>query len=222
MKKEFIAKDGLFVPDYLSHGLHGGVWAKFELDVLGPDGKLLSHQEGPCRSFLRNFGRFWRQMLYVPDLTPEEFDDDTGVGRQFAIFDNDFAVGGNGEGPISEVAEFKVGDQSTAVSSTQDNVGLVGSESTTIMNFGTNGGGVDVLTTVIVENGTQAQWSHEATITNTGASFTVREIGLFARLNRGNALGQNDRCMMLRDVVADTVIPNGSSAVPKYTFTVAI
>jgi len=216
MKQTFILKDGILVPNNIGKILHGGVWAQMSLSVIDKNGKLTDYVEAPCRSFTRNFGRFWRQVLYVPDTSPEQFDDDTGVGRQFAIFDNDFAVGGNSEGPISEVAEFKVGDSNTPVLSTQDN--LLG----TIMEFATNGGGVDVTTTTITEDGTQAQWSHEATITNTGSSFTVREIGLFARLNRGDALSQNDRCMMLRDTVIDTVIANGSSAVPKYTITVAI
>lgn len=209
MNKKFVTKDGILVPSYVEHNLHGGVWAKYTLDVVSPDGELIDHKEGPCRSFLRNFGRFWRQMLSVPDTSPEQFDDDTGVGRLFGIFDTD-TLGGN-EGPIAAVAQFKVGNSATAVDSTQDNIVGTMLESPT-----------DVVTVTVLEDGTQAQWTHTATITNTGASFTVREIGLFARLTRGDVLGENDRCMMLRDVVPDTVIPNGSSAVPRYTFTVAI
>lgn len=214
MKTEFIIKDGILVPNYAEKNLHGGVWAQFSLSVVDANGKVTDYREAPCRSFVRNFGRFWRQVLYVPDTTPEQYDDDTSTGRSFAIFDEN---AGNNEGPVAAVGMLKVGDSNTAVLSTQDN--LQG----TIMESG-NGfnGGVAVSTVTVTEDGTQAQWYHTATITNTGASFTVREIGLFARLSNYSVAAQSHRTMMIRDIVSDTVIPNGSSAVPKYTITVAI
>lgn len=214
MNTDFIIKDGILVPNYVEKNLHGGVWAQFSLTVVDANGKITDYKEAPCRSFVRNFGRFWRQVLYVPDITPEQYDDDGGVGRNYNLFDEN---AGNNEGPIANVGMLKVGDSNTAVLSTQDN--LQG----TIMEVGNgDNGGVAVSTTTVTEDGSQSQWYYTATITNTGSSFTVREIGLFARLADYSVAAQSRRTMMIRDTVSDTIIPNGSSAIPKYTITVAI
>lgn len=211
---EFIAKGDILVPkDVAIQDLSGGVWSKYTLDVIDHNGKLIDRKEGPSRSFMRNFGRFFYQIFNVNSDINIQFDDDGGVGRYFAIIDAAGGVNAN-EGPIAAAAVMKVGTSSAAVNSSHDDI------QGPIVGMGVSGAVSDV---TVVEDGTSSSWYHEVTITNTtGISQTIREMALYARLRRGDLIGQTDRCMMLRDVVADTVVPNGSSVIPRYTFTVAV
>jgi len=187
--------------------LFGGIWAKCGYDLLDKDGNPIRSWEGPSRSFMRNFGKFVRQLLYVPDDTNEEYVNDAGVAKAFNIIDSSISSTG---GVVVGTAEIAMGSSDTAVASDQYNL-----QGSTFISPA-------VTTSLLVENDAEIRWKHESLWLNTGGSVTIKEIGLFAHLRQGNVASQNYRTMMMRDVVSDVVVANGETVVGRYTFTAAV
>ena len=195
------------------HGrLEGHFWGRFELDVKDEKGRIVDHREGPSRSFLRNFGKMFLQMIYLPNDNNATYTDDGGTARKFSVMDTGVDGATDTGGPVAAVADIACGDSNAAVASDQFNI------QGTVMNAP-----VAVSTTVNAENSSHRNWQHAATILNTGVgTVNVVEAALFAHLKQGDANGQNHRCMMMRDVFTAVPINSGSSAVVTYIFDVAV
>jgi hypothetical protein len=195
------------------HGrLEGHFWGRFEIDVKDEKGRIIDHREGPSRSFLRNFGVMFLQMIYLPNDNNATYTDDAGVARKFSVIDTGVDGATDTGGPVAAVADIACADNNGAVLSNQFN--LLG----TVMNAP-----FVVATTLNAENASHRNWQHQATILNTGVgTVNVVEAALFAHLKQGDLNGQNRRCMMMRDVFVAVPINPGSSAVITYIFDVAV
>lgn len=225
MKKEFVIKGGLLLPGDLD--LSGSMWVQCGIDIyeggrfeqdprlglINVGGKHVGGHIGPAKSFMRSWAiGFIRSLFYVPSDTPQQYTDDAGVARAHAMFEG---LAGSGQGVTAAPADFAFGDSNAAVSATHFN--LQGS----ILGPATPSG--PVTTTVIQEDAVARIFKVEGTVLNTGGSFNVQEVGLFAHLHQGDLASQNRRSMFMRDVVSPLVtVGNGQTALGRYTFTAAI
>lgn len=225
MNSEFAVKSGLFLPGGLD--LSGSMWVqcgvdiyeggKFEhnpkLGLINVGGKCVGSHVGPAKSFMRSWAiGFIRSIFYAPSNTPEQYTDDSGVARFHALFEG---LAGSNQGVTASAADFAFGDSNAAVNATHFN--LQGA----ILGPATPSG--PVVTTVIQDNAVAHIFKVEGTVLNTGASFDVKEVGLFSHLRQGDLGGQNRRSMFMRDIVSPLVtVANGQTALGRYTFTAAI
>ena len=219
-----LSKDGgIFVPSdrvALPKALAGrkpkgwGIWANWGVDVLDSRGVLQDRKVGPCRSFLRNWGRLVRNHLLVDDTTNEDITDDTGVARQPRIIQGALASVGSGFRKVVRAAGIiKFGSGTTAVTSTDFNV------ETQIATFGD----MTVTTTVITEDAVESEWKHEGSAANTsGGPVTINNMGLFAKLSRATTTGEFN-AMGIYDIVSPgVVVADTLTALGRYTITVAV
>jgi hypothetical protein len=222
MNKGFNAVGGLALPKGLD--LSGSMWvqcavAVFEggrmehdekLGLINVGGKQVAEHVGPAKSFMRNWARAIRQLFYVPSNQGDEFTDDAAVARKLPL-QSDFPNGG-GDGVVFAAADFAFGDSNAAVSSAQSNLqGLI------------LGPTPAIAATVLQEDTVGRIFKVESSVLNSGATFTVREVGLFAHLREQNQSPVNRRTMFMRDVVGSPVtVLNGQTALGRYTFTALI
>jgi hypothetical protein len=225
MNNEFSVKSNLLLPGGLD--LSGSMWVqcgvdifeggKFEQDpklgLINVGGKCVGTHTGPAKSFMRSWAiGLIRSLFYAPSNTPEQYTDDGGVARFHAYFEG---LSGSNQGVTAAPSDFAFGDSNTAINATHFN--LQGA----ILGPATPSG--PVVTTVTQENSVARIFKVEGTVLNTGASFDVKEVGLFAHLRQGDLGGQNRRSMLMRDIVSPMVtVANGQTALGRYTFTAAI
>lgn len=186
-----------------------GVLARFEFDVTAPDGEVLSHIKGPSFSFLRNFGRFMRQIFIVTSNTNDQVTDTGGVARTISVMD----TGSGNFSPIvpGATAQFRFGSSSTAVASDQYDV----------QTFITNAETPNTTTTVLIEDGTQLQFQVDGAIQNTsGGAWSVAEMVLCAHIYDASNIDR--QVAMLRDVFAPTNVPDLSTANGHYVISIPV
>lgn len=190
-----------------------GVLAKFEFDVVDQNGNVLMRAEGPSHSFLRNFGRMFRQIFLATDSTNEQVTDTGGIARTMAVLDLN-GVGGN-ESPIvpGSAGVFRFGSSSAAVLSDQFDV----------QTFITDAETTPVVTTRLIENTSQIQFKFDGAIQNTsGGTWNVTEMVLCSHLRDGVTTGQSRKVAMLRDIFSVVNVPNLSTANGHYTISVPV
>jgi len=187
-----------------------GIWAKTTIRVKDGDRVLVEHSH-KCRSFLRNFGRFVRNLFDMPDNTLASIQDQTdvlGATRKLRLFSG-YITGGN-EAVVAAAGKIGFGDSLTAVDSGQTE--LQG----TILGKGV------VTYANITESSSSSQWSLTGSVVNSGAPFTVREIALYGEMRDALVAGQIREIMYLRDLTTVTVVGTGLTIEGEYDFTVNI
>lgn len=188
--------------------LHGGIWSQVGYDILDRQGRIIRSWAGPSRSFMRNFGKFVRGMLLVPNDGNELYQDDGGANKAYHIVDGGGTITA---GVVAAVGEIALGSSDAAVASDQYNLS------------GTTHVSQAVVTTNLITSDAMFKWKHEIAFLSGAPTIDVKEIGLFARLRQGDLSAQNNRVMMMRDVIAPTVtVLSGETVVGRYTFTAAI
>jgi hypothetical protein len=200
-----------------------GVFAKFVVQVLNEKGnpvlfrspvtgRMVKKLEGPCHSFVRNFGLFQRGYMQNLDsaLNVNETVTDS-AGSPFVL-----RLKGGTSGSIAQIsalAHIKFGNSSAALDSTQTN--LQG----TLLGPTTFG---SVTVTLVQENTVSTIFTVAGQVTNgTGGSFTVQEMGLFGQFGASDGTANHD-CMILRDLTGAVVVANGQTIIGTYTFTIAV
>lgn len=190
-----------------------GVLAKFDFDVTDPDGNVIARIEGPSHSFLRNFGRMFRQIFLATSTVNEQITDVGGIARTIAVMDLN-GVGGN-ESPIvpGTAGVFRFGSSSAAVVSTQFDV----------QTFITAAETTPVIFTELSRTGSQLQFKYDGSIqNNSGGTWNVTEMVLCSFLRDGVTTGQSRKVAMLRDIFSVQNVPNLSTANGHYTITVPV
>lgn len=186
-----------------------GVLARFEFDVTDPDGNIIAKQSGPSYSFLRNFGRFMRQVFLCVSNTNDQVVDTSGVARFMSVMDN---TTGN-EAPISTTGQFRFGSSSAAVASDQFDVQtfLSGAQTTTVS------------ASNITETGSVMSFQIDGSIQNTsGGNWAVTEMVLCANIKDGGTFGVTRQVAMLRDTFTLVNVPDLSTANGHYIISVPI
>lgn len=186
-----------------------GVLARFEFDVTAPDGEVLTHIQGPSFSFLRNFGRFMRQIFLVVSNTNDQVSDTGGVARTISVMD----TGSGNFSPIvpGATGQFRFGSSGAAVASNQNDVQA----------FITNAETPSTITTVLIEDGSQLQFKVDGAIQNvSGGAWSVAEMVLCANIyDAGNTQRQ---VAMLRDIFGATSVPDLSTANGHYVISIPV
>jgi hypothetical protein len=208
LPKDQLGADRILLPKK-SKGL--GVWCKFGISTLDEKGRILSHREGPSRSFVRNAGLIIRNILLVVSPVNEDLVDDTGVARKGRFISGLITSGA--EPTVGAAGIMKFGSGVTPVASTDFNI-------TTPIPALAN---ATVTTAIITESASQDQWTHTGQSTNSsGITVTVQEVGLFAQLNDAFAAATLRTIMMLHDLSGAVPVANGITVQGVYTITVAV
>jgi hypothetical protein len=187
----------------------GGVLARFEFDVTDPDGNIIAKQSGPSYSFLRNFGRFMRQIFLCVSNTNDQVTDTSGIARFMSVMD----AGTGNEATISAPGQFRFGSSSAAVASDQFDVQtfLSGAQTTTVS------------VSNITETGSVISFQINGSIQNTsGGNWAVTEMVLCANIHDGSTVGVTRQVAMLRDIFTLVNVPNLSTANGHYIISVPI
>lgn len=186
-----------------------GVLAKYEIEARDESGIVVAKQGGPSRSFLRNFGRVFRQMFLVLSGTNDQITDVTGVQHQMALLSG---IAFEGAIVPGSAATFRLGDSNAAVDSSQNDV-----QGTFL------GETIPAVVTVLAEDSAHLQFKVEATaLNNSGGAWVIPEFVLCAFMRQGDVGGQSRKVAMLRDIFAPITVNNGSTAVARYTFDIPI
>jgi hypothetical protein len=186
-----------------------GVLARFEFDVTDEHGNVISKQAGPSYSFLRNFGRFMRQIFLCVSNTNDQVTDTTGQARFISVMDS----GTGNEAPIAAPGQFRFGSSSAAVASDQFDVQtfLAGAQTTTVS------------ISNVIETGSQLQFQVDGSIQNTsGGNWAVTEMVLCANVHDGSTIGVSRQVAMLRDIFSVVNVPNLSTANGHYIINIPV
>lgn len=186
-----------------------GVLARYEFDVTDENGNVISKQAGPSYSFLRNFGRFMRQIFLCITNTNDQVTDTSGVARFISVMD----AGTGNEAPIAAVGQFRFGSSSAAVLSDQFDVQtfLSGAQTPTVS------------ISNIIETGSQLQFQVDGSIQNTsGGNWAITEMVLCANVHDGSTIGVTRQVAMLRDIFSVVNVPNLSTANGHYIINIPI
>lgn len=230
-EKEAIRR-GLLLPSRTVNGIHipavpagMGIFAKWGIRMVDADGrpqafkspktgKLVEEVEAPVHSFTRNFGQWQRGYMQNTDASVninETLTDDTGATYLVRLKSNGSMTGV--VSIITGLSKIKFGNSSTALSTTQTN--LIG----TLLGPTTEG---TVTVTLVVEDSTNTIFTVVGQVTNgSGGSFSVEEMGVFGEFNSSTAT-TNNTTMVLRDLTGTVAVPNGSTIIGTYTFTIAV
>ena len=200
-----------------------GVFAKFVVQVLNEKGnpvlfrnpatgKMVKKIEGPCHSFVRNFGIFQRG--YMQNLDSALNVNETLTDSSGSPFLIKLKGGGvSNAATISALAHIKFGNSNAALDSSQIN--LQG----TLLGPTTFG---SVTVTLVQENTVSTIFTVSGQVTNgTGGTFTVQEMGLFGQFTATDGSGGHDT-MILRDLTGAVIVNNGQTIIGTYTFTIAV
>lgn len=210
------ANAGILIPEHVRltgspAGL--GIWARYEVELYGADGRLRDRRAGPSRSFLRNFGRFVRNFLLVAGTSNEELSNTSGQVVRLRIITGALAVETSGRRRVVVgTGKMRFGNGTAAIQSTDVNI------SGSLLGDGA------VTATVLQEDSVKSEWKLEGQVTNnTGTSFNVNEVALLAILSEALTAGQSHDVAMLRDLVSPAVpVANGLTVLGRYTFTIAV
>lgn len=184
-----------------------GVLAKYEFDVTDENGNIISKQAGPSHSFLRNFGRFMRQIFLCVSNTNDQVTDTSGIARFIAVMDN-----GNTESVISSAGQFRFGSSSAAVASDQFDCQafLAGAQT------------ASVAISNVIETGSQLQFQVDGSIQNTsGGNWAVTEMVLCANIHT-DVISTPRQVAMLRDIFSVVNVPNLSTANGHYIINIPV
>jgi hypothetical protein len=190
--------------------------AVVEFEVRDKDGKLIQKGKFPAKSWVGNIIRLlnalWKTWMvgstnnrYVYS-TPSVLLDTTNTARGLKLY-TDSAIYTGGVAPAGDTsAGILVGTSDTPVSLAQTNLlGLIA--------HGTGAGQLSYGATVVEDLTIDTTYFFRIVRTftnNSGASITVREIGLFIKLNEYSF-------MFARDVPASPItVPNGSTLTLRY------
>lgn len=185
-----------------------GVLARFEFDVTDQNGNIIAKQAGPSYSFLRNFGRFMRQIFLCTSNTNDQVTDTGGVARTIAVMDINI---GN-EPPIASAGQFRFGSSSAAVASDQHDVQtfLTGAQTPTVSISG------------VSEDGSHLQFQVDGSVQNTsGSNWAVTEMVLCANIHT-DTFNTPRQVAMLRDIFTLTNVPNLSTANGHYIINIPV
>lgn len=186
-----------------------GVLARFEFDVTDENGNIISKQAGPSYSFLRNFGRFMRQIFLCVSNTNDQVTDTGGIARFMSVMDS----GTGNEAPIAAAGQFRFGSSSAAVASDQFDVQtfLAGAQTSTVS------------ISNVIETGSQLQFQVDGSIQNTsGGNWAITEMVLCANIHDGSTIGVTRQVAMLRDIFSVVNVPNLSTANGHYIINIPI
>lgn len=185
-----------------------GAWAKWELEIL--DGsKIVDKREGAAHSFVKNFGKLIRGMFDVRDTVNETLTDSSGVTFQPRIKSGP-GITGDAQPVMAGSPGMKFGASAAALNANQINIQgaiLVASAST--------------IFTAIAETAVGTTFKCEASVLNTGGSFTVEEIAIFINLRKA-AVNVGTEVMMLRDLTGSVIVGAGLTILGRYTFTLNV
>jgi hypothetical protein len=196
---------------------HACLKVKYEVEVRDKDGKLISKTQGISRSFLRNWIRILRTMMYPPNGSgsAQTLLDTSGVSNSFDGSDTVSTlkpVIGAGALATEDTYGIQVGTSDLAFAKDQFSL------QAKISHGGTSGKLLYGATTVedYYEYDSYARFRIVRAFSNsTGASITVKEIGI-AIVNQKS--GTTYYFMISRDVLASPqTIPDGAALTVRYS-----
>jgi hypothetical protein len=214
MKNRIIAPEsGLLLPKNfakLSDPKGLGMWAKWELEIRRGS-EILEKKEGPSHSFVRNFGKIVFGMFDHQDDTHEVLTE-IGGGSFSPRIKSAADVTGNDQPVAAAVSRIRFGNSSAALDSTQTHLqGTILASTFGTMTF-----------TQIAETSVHTQFRLDGQVTNnTGSSFTVEEMGMYARLYDKDDNSIKDT-LVLRDLTGSTVVADTLTILGRWTFTLAV
>lgn len=230
-EKEAIRR-GLLLPARTVNGIHipavpagMGIFSKWEVRMVDAEGrpqafkspktgKLVESFEAPTHSFTRNFGQFQRGFMENADAAlniNETLTADTGATYLIRLKSLSTMTGV--VSVVTGLSKIKFGNSSAALDTTQTN--LQG----TLLGPTTEG---TVVVTLVVEDSTNTIFTVVGQVTNgSGGAFSVEEMGIFGEFNSSTAT-TNNTTMLLRDLTGTVAVPNGSTIIGTYTFTIAV
>ena len=198
--------------------------AVIEFEVRDKNGKLIEKGKFPAKSWVGNIIGLisaivstWLTMgsFYATGMTRADLTDVSGTARGISI-GSGTSAGGNivgGCAPAGDTtAGIVVGSSDAPVSLSQYSLGA-------LIPHGTNPGQLQYCATFVETLSKGAAWFFRIvrTFTNgSGASVTVREIGLYVRFGKSDSPYYYS-CMLARDVpTSPIIVPDGSTLTVRY------
>jgi hypothetical protein len=195
--------------------------AVIEYEIRDKNGKLLSKGKFPAKSWVGNVIALLSSLIsYWGGGTSGSYFigrsdviDTGGSARSLVLGAGSAAVNLGGAAPSGEsTAGIVVGTSDTPVTLSQYNLQAP-------ISHGTGAGQLSYGATTVEPLVKDTTWYFRVIRTftnNSGASITVREIGLFVRLGMGGS-PYNFNCMLARDVLTSPItVPNGSTLTVRY------
>ena len=189
----------------------GGIWARWEVKVRDKSGIVVCHRKGPSHSFVRNFGLFIRAMFdNPPGAVNPDLTDSGGTTRRPRVIASGLSSSSTAVMDASAIMRF--GNSAAAESSTQSDLQGLELES-----------GATVTESLITEDTVETEFEIRGSVTNTGGSFTVEELGLFGQISDATSATTRE-IMFLRDLLqtGPATVLNSQTIEGIYTFTIPV
>jgi hypothetical protein len=189
----------------------GGIWSRWKIEVRDKNGIVVCHRQGPSHSFVHNFGLFIRAIFDAPSgQTNPIMTDSGGVSRKPRVLTH-LELNNNSTALLSASAIMRFG--ASAVAEDATHIDIQGAE--------LESGGT-VTETSISETSVETEFEVQGSVTNTGATFTVEELGLFMQMKDEVNVARD--VMILRDLLqtGPATVLNGQTITGTYNFVIPV